>query len=97
MSKLAIPRKKTARYQKGDLDQSSVLAFLIHLRESGNMPKDILRVRGRLREAFPGIRVTKPMILAAYDEAGWSITELNTLTKKQVRIILCEWCNICCL
>jgi len=49
------------------------------------MPREILRVRGRLRNAFPGFRTTKTSILAAYEKAGWDINELSLMTKKQVR------------
>lgn len=49
------------------------------------MPEEILRVRGRLRDAFPGFRTTKNSIRAAYAKAGWDINELSLLTKKQVR------------
>jgi hypothetical protein len=56
-----------------------------HQRESGGMPTEILRVRGRLRDAFPGFRTTKTSIRAAYEKAGWDINELSLLTKKQVR------------
>lgn len=49
------------------------------------MPREILRVRGRLCDAFPGFRTTKTSIRAAYEKAGWDINELSLLTKKQVR------------
>lgn len=42
-------------------------------------------MRGRLRDAFPGLRTTKSSIRAAYAKAGWDINEMSTLTKKQVR------------
>jgi len=77
--------KKTNRYRKGELDLDSTIAFLAHLRESDDMPKEILRVRGRLRNAFPGFRTTKKSIKAAYEKAGWDISEISMLTKKQVR------------
>jgi hypothetical protein len=84
---IAIPpsNKKTNRYRKGELDIDSIIAFLTHQRESGGMPTEILRVRGRLRDAFPGFRTTKTSIRAAYEKAGWDINELSLLTKKQVR------------
>ena len=63
----------------------SIIAFLTQQRESGDMPREILRVRGRLRNAFPGFRSTKTSIKAAYEKAGWDINELSLLTKKQVR------------
>lgn len=49
------------------------------------MPKEILCVRGRLRNAFPGLGVTKTLIREAYAKAGWDINELSVLTKKQVQ------------
>jgi hypothetical protein len=84
---IAIPpsNKRTNRYRKGELDLDSIIAFLTHQRESGDMPREILRVRGRLRNAFPGFRSTKTSIRAAYEKAGWDINELSLLTKKQVR------------
>jgi len=75
----------THRYHKGDLDINSIVAYLTHLRDSGELPKEILLVRGRLRNAFPGIRVTKKMISDAYAREGWDIDELDRQTKRQVR------------
>jgi len=77
--------KKTNRYGEGELDLDSTIAFLAHLRESDDMPKEILRVRGRLRTAFPGFRTTKKSIKLAYEKAGWDISEISMLTKRQVR------------
>ncbi|KIM43974.1 hypothetical protein M413DRAFT_433200 [Hebeloma cylindrosporum] len=80
--------KKTNRYRKGELDIDSVVAYLTHLRESDDMPKEILRVRGRLRNAFPGFRTTKSSIRTAYKRAGWDIGELSQLTKKQTWLLV---------
>jgi len=80
-----VTQKMTHRYHKGDLDINSIVAYLTHLRDSGELPKEILRVRGRLRNTFPGIRVTKKMISDAYAREGWDIDELDRQTNRQVR------------
>ncbi|PPQ90299.1 hypothetical protein CVT25_013124 [Psilocybe cyanescens] len=83
------PKEDTIRYQKGDLDAASIIAYISHMRKTGDMPKDILRVRGRLRNAFPGCGVNKLQIQNAYARAGWDVNEICWLTKKQVRVVFC--------
>ncbi|KAF9521774.1 hypothetical protein CPB83DRAFT_174266 [Crepidotus variabilis] len=46
----------------------------------------ILRVRGRLRNAFPGLSVTKPAIRAAYKKAGWPTNEIDWATKREIKV-----------
>jgi hypothetical protein len=59
---------------------------LTHLRETNDLPTEILRVRGRLRNAFPGMGCNKKMIKEAYEKAGWSNRDLCVLSKRKVSV-----------
>ncbi|KAH9477015.1 Putative uncharacterized oxidoreductase [Psilocybe cubensis] len=81
------PKEDTIRYRRGDLDADSIIAFISHMRAAGDMPTEILRLRGRLRSAFPGCGVNKLQIQDAYAKAGWDVNEICWLTKKEVHFV----------
>ena len=83
-------KKGTTRYWNGEVDLDSIIAFISHLKEEDKLPHSLIRLRGVLRNAFPGFQTNKNLIREAYEKAGWDIDELMDITKKQVRgRILC--------
>ncbi|KAF8882736.1 hypothetical protein CPB84DRAFT_214145 [Gymnopilus junonius] len=78
-------KKVTKRYFNRELDLDSIISFITHLRETDDMPTELMRLRGRLRAAFPIFKTNKNLIRAAYVKAGWNFDELSNVTKKQVK------------
>ncbi|PPQ70364.1 hypothetical protein CVT26_013798 [Gymnopilus dilepis] len=76
-------KKGTTRYWNGEVDLDSIIAFISHLKEEDKLPHSLIRLRGLLRNAFPGFQTNKNLIREAYEKAGWDIDELMDITKKQ--------------